>query len=101
LKQKTSVSFDRKFHYFKHDSGRIGIKFKQVPNIYYFCQRLKAYLKALLLLRLADSEGEGRDGRAVECGGLENRFPPYGGTGVRIPLSPPSLAIVPHQRDDG
>ena len=27
----------------------------------------------------------------VECGGLENRFSPYGGTGVRIPLSPQSL----------
>ena len=26
----------------------------------------------------------------VECGGLENRFPPIGGTGVRIPLSPQS-----------
>ena len=30
----------------------------------------------------------GRDGRVVECGGLENRFSPIGGTGVRIPLSP-------------
>jgi hypothetical protein len=29
-----------------------------------------------------------RDGRAVECGGLENRCPLYGGPGVRIPLSP-------------
>ena len=26
----------------------------------------------------------------VEWDGLENRFPPAGGTGVRIPLSPPS-----------
>lgn len=24
----------------------------------------------------------------VECGGLENRCPPYGGPGVRIPLPP-------------
>jgi hypothetical protein len=24
----------------------------------------------------------------VECGGLENRCPPYRGPGVRIPLSP-------------
>ena len=31
-----------------------------------------------------------RDGRAVECGGLENRCPPAGGPGVRIPLSPRS-----------
>jgi hypothetical protein len=30
----------------------------------------------------------GRDGRAVECGGLENRCSPYGEPGVRIPLSP-------------
>jgi hypothetical protein len=29
-----------------------------------------------------------RDGRVVECGGLENRCPPIGGPGVRIPLSP-------------
>ena len=29
-----------------------------------------------------------RDGRAVECGGLENRCLPEGGPGVRIPLSP-------------
>jgi hypothetical protein len=31
-----------------------------------------------------------RDGRVVECGGLENRCPPIGGSGVRIPLSPQS-----------
>ncbi len=29
-----------------------------------------------------------RNGRAVECGGLENRCPPNGGPGVRIPLPP-------------
>ena len=29
-----------------------------------------------------------RNGRAVECGGLENRCSPYGEPGVRIPLSP-------------
>ena len=29
-----------------------------------------------------------RDGRAVECGGLENRCPAIVGPGVRIPLSP-------------
>jgi hypothetical protein len=31
-----------------------------------------------------------RNGRAVDCGGLENRCPPYGGPGVRIPFPPPS-----------
>ncbi len=36
-----------------------------------------------------------RDGRVVECGGLENRCSPSGEPGVRIPLSPPSLAIAP------
>ena len=29
-----------------------------------------------------------RDGRVVECGGLENRCPLYSGPGVRIPLPP-------------
>ena len=29
-----------------------------------------------------------RNGRAVECGGLENRCPPSGGPGVRIPFPP-------------
>ena len=29
-----------------------------------------------------------RDGRVVECGGLENRCSPSGEPGVRIPLSP-------------
>jgi hypothetical protein len=29
-----------------------------------------------------------RNGRAVECGGLENRCPATVGPGVRIPLSP-------------
>ena len=33
-----------------------------------------------------------RNGRAVECGGLENRCPPIGGPGVRIPLSPPKAS---------
>ena len=32
-----------------------------------------------------------RNGRAVECGGLENRCSPTGEPGVRIPLSPQSL----------
>ena len=31
-----------------------------------------------------------RDGRVVECGGLENRCPAYAGPGVRTPLSPQS-----------
>jgi hypothetical protein len=30
-----------------------------------------------------------RDGRAAECGGLENRYPERSGSWVRIPLSPP------------
>ena len=29
-----------------------------------------------------------RDGRVVDCGGLENRCSPSGEPGVRIPLSP-------------
>ncbi len=37
----------------------------------------------------------------VECGGLENRCPPSGGPGVRIPFSPPSLAIALLQEGDG
>ena len=50
-----------------------------------------------------------RDGRVVECGGLENRCPAIAGPGVRTPLSPQSPyikipasvaeiyeAIVPH-----
>ncbi len=32
-----------------------------------------------------------RNAGAVERGGLENRCPPIGGPGVRIPLSPPDL----------
>jgi hypothetical protein len=32
-----------------------------------------------------------RDGRVVECGGLENRCSPSGEPGVRIPLSPQIL----------
>jgi hypothetical protein len=38
-----------------------------------------------------------RDGRVVECGGLENRCPPSGGPGVRIPLSPQDK-LLPWQR---
>ena len=34
-----------------------------------------------------------RDGRVVEGGGLENRFP-VSGTGVRIPLPPPPSSYV-------
>jgi hypothetical protein len=41
----------------------------------------------------------GRDGRVVECGGLENRCPPIGGPGVRIPLSPQSLNKSRQRRD--
>jgi hypothetical protein len=33
----------------------------------------------------------GRNGRVVECGGLENRCPVTTGPGVRIPLSPQLL----------
>ena len=35
---------------------------------------------------------KGRNGRAVECGGLENRCPAIVGPGVRIPLSPLKLS---------
>ena len=34
---------------------------------------------------------EWRNGRAVECGGLENRCSATAEPGVRIPLSPPKL----------
>ncbi len=33
-----------------------------------------------------------RDGRAVECGGLENRYSERSESRVRIPLSPPAFA---------
>jgi hypothetical protein len=33
-----------------------------------------------------------RNGRVVECGGLENRCPENSGPGVRIPLSPPKAS---------
>jgi hypothetical protein len=33
-----------------------------------------------------------RGGRAVECGGLENRYPVKAGSWVRIPPSPPYFA---------
>ncbi|GEM_PF-2234024 len=38
-----------------------------------------------------------RGGRVVDCGGLENRCPPSGGPGVRIPPSPP----IKTSRDSG
>src|SRR5215813_3594417 len=34
-----------------------------------------------------------RGGRAVECGGLENRYPSLGGSRVQIPPPPPSSQI--------
>ena len=36
---------------------------------------------------------KGRNGRAVECGGLENRCPVSTGPGVRIPLSPQNKTL--------
>ena len=36
-------------------------------------------------------QGFWRGGRVAECGGLENRFPPSGGTWVQIPASPSFL----------
>jgi hypothetical protein len=48
-------------------------------NIYYFWNPL---LSKRVKIR--------RDGRVVECGGLENRCSPSGEPGVRIPLSPQS-----------
>ena len=48
-------------------------------NIYYFCQPRQLMKKDALTRR---------DGRVVECGGLENRCSPSGEPGVRIPLSP-------------
>ena len=35
-----------------------------------------------------------RDGRAAECGGLENRYSERSGSWVRIPLSPPVFALT-------
>lgn len=50
--------------------------------MYYLCgDRISAVAEAM-----AD---EGRNGRAVECGGLENRCSATAEPGVRIPLSPP------------
>jgi hypothetical protein len=37
-----------------------------------------------------------RDGRVVECGGLENRCSPSGEPGVRIPLSPQTKLLPQH-----
>ena len=53
-------------------------------NIYYFWNPL---LRKRVKLR--------RDGRVVECGGLENRCSPSGEPGVRIPLSPQNLSQLP------
>ena len=41
-----------------------------------------------------------RNGRAVECGGLENRCPPYRGPGVRIPLPPQKKLNPPAKPGD-
>jgi hypothetical protein len=41
-----------------------------------------------------------RDGRVVECGGLENRCPAIVGPGVRTPLSPHSVAITRCKKGD-
>src|SRR5205809_5281900 len=38
-----------------------------------------------------------RGGRAVECGGLENRYPSLGGSRVQIP-PPPSTKLNPARR---
>jgi hypothetical protein len=50
--------------------------------------RLHAGSEKSLFLRLRTLIIFWRNGRVVECGGLENRCPPTGGPGVRIPLSP-------------
>ena len=47
---------------------------------------LPGFLLARLLLPLALPHRRG--GRAVECAGLENRYGPFGPSGVRIPPSP-------------
>src|SRR5204863_4588389 len=38
-----------------------------------------------------------RGGRAVECGGLENRYPSLGGSRVQIPPPPPGRAESRYQ----
>src|SRR5205823_14770064 len=38
-----------------------------------------------------------RGGRAVECGGLENRYPSFGGSRVQIPPPPLYQAETPHR----
>src|SRR4051794_30207246 len=40
-----------------------------------------------------------RGGRAVECGGLENRYPSLGGSRVQIP--PPPLGVTGPRSDAG
>jgi hypothetical protein len=59
---------------------------------------LQIYLKLATLLCVDVSHalstliaffGSWRDGRAVECGGLEIRYSERSESGVRIPLSPP------------
>src|SRR2546423_3730715 len=39
-----------------------------------------------------------RGGRAVECGGLENRFGPLGPTRVQIPPPPPLIFMIGSER---
>ena len=73
----------------------ISCKGNKKPNIYYFCQpRLRKKWEMVPLQRGGDFGWiYWRDGRAVECGGLENRCPAIAGPGVRIPLSPQCQSI--------
>lgn len=51
----------------------------RVPSLLFCRRHVKRHMRTLLIWR---------DGRAAECGGLENRSPK--GPGVRIPLPPPT-----------
>jgi nitrite reductase/ring-hydroxylating ferredoxin subunit len=60
----------------------------------------------LLKLRLMNvlakcSKQYWRDGRVVECGGHENRYPPTDGPAIRIPLTPQRQITPVRQLADG
>ncbi len=77
------------------------LKIHYMTRLYIHLNLFSGHLEHKYLLFLRALTGQRRDGRVVECGGLENRCSPSGEPGVRIPLSPPSLAIALPQKGDG
>jgi hypothetical protein len=64
--------------------------------IYIIFQKIFLKIKIILSLRPGNySHKDRRNGRAVECGGLENRCTVTTVPGVRIPLSPPKQSDQP------